>query len=169
MLDRMGPRFFSDFFSRSRRLRGITVAEVTVAFFVLLLAILGMIAAMTRLAVSQGVSSHQTTAYIVADAVMKEAIGAGPPDWGLPAGSETFREAVVGQTATREKFYFGLTAVPVPEPAGTDAVFESGIDMGDLYLLEVSCWWGTDESGPEGRVQHGERRVKLGRMVYVEN
>jgi hypothetical protein len=149
--------------------RGITVAEVTVAIFVLLIAILGLIAAMTRLAVSQGVSSHQSVAYLVADKVLKNADSTGPPEWGLPVDeAQRYQEMAVGQTGRLEQFRYSLTAVPVPEPTGPDAVFEAGADMGDLYLVEVTVWWGADESGPQGRQQQGERRVKLGKLVYAQ-
>ncbi|MCA9777326.1 MAG: hypothetical protein KC800_11435 [Candidatus Eremiobacteraeota bacterium] len=145
------------------------MAEVTVAFFVLLLAVLAIIGIMTRMSVAQGVSSHQAVAYVVADKVLKDAISAGPPEWGVEPDKEKSLGMVVGQMGALEKFYYDVAAVPVPEPTGDEAVYESGLDMGDLYLVEVTVWWGGDENGPSAAVERGERRIRLGKMIYAQS
>ena len=137
--------------------------------FVLLLAILGLLAVLTRLVSSQGVSSHQTAAFFVASGILRRAEGAGAPDWGVPeTESERYVEALVGQTGSLERFHYKLVPTLVPEPSGSDAVFQSGTDMGNLYELEVTVWWAADSSGPSGSIEKGERRVRLGRLIYAQ-
>lgn len=150
---------------------GFSLVEVVLAIGILAIATLGVIAALTRVMVAQSSSSHHTVARIIADSVIREAVLAGPNDWGREPGVPIqTREATVGQNAELVTFYVEVTEQPIPEDSdGGGPLFNpAGPDMGDLWQVNVRVWWDTDDTGPSGAIERGKRSVEVTRLVYVE-
>jgi Prokaryotic N-terminal methylation motif len=141
---------------------GLSLIEVIIAFTVLTIAGLGVIAAMTRLMMAQSSSSHQTVARIMGDSVMQEEVLAGPPD-GIPlgtAGSVVKTRVRVGQNSEPVEYSHTVTwelMDPVPGMG----------EMGLVYQVKIKVWWNLGDEA-EGAIEKGTRTLEISRLTYVE-
>ena len=143
---------------------GLSLIEVIMAIAILAIATLGVLAALTRVMIAQSSSSHQTLARVIGDSALREAILAGPPNWGNdPTETVQSRFARVGQESNEVKFFFETT----PKLVSGDEIFEAGPDMGQLWQVSVRVWWDS-EDGETAAVERGSRTLTLHRMVFLE-
>lgn len=149
---------------KKREKMGLSLLEVVVAVGVLAVAALGIIAALTRIVVAQGTSSHQTVAHIIGDSALRDAAIAGPPeDSDYIAGVVQSKYVRVGQTDALAEFQYQVVYRRLPPYVGE----ESGPDMGRMWQFRVLVWWNSQD-GPESAVERGQQRLSVGRMVYIE-
>lgn len=145
---------------RNRASNGLTVLEVLVAISIIAMAGLGLIAAFTKLLLTQDTSSNQTVARLLAEGEVQNAVLAGAatkkPD---PVSM------LVGQGKTPTTFQ-------IDKPEFTNlskgAMTEPSKAMGHLYRVSVRVSWDGADEGVATGPERGRQSVEVSRYTYVE-
>ncbi len=140
--------------------KGLSLLEVLVSISIVAIASLGLIAAFTKLLLTQDTSSTQTVARLLAEGEAQNALLAGK-SFGKPDPVLLH----VGQGKTP-------TVFEIHEPEFTNlskgAISEPPKAMGFLYRVSVRVSWdGAQEGIPTGP-ERGRQSVEVSRYAYIE-
>lgn len=142
-------------------MRGVTIAEMVMAMFLLLLLILGVVSLFTALLGSSGKSSNQAVGVMFAEKVLEDISHRGRKTYPAfdPAlsGSAAF---YTGDPSNPTQFTYSVTAVDLDPARNADPDAR-----GENWLLETEVRWWSDTATT--RSGQGKLFVRQARLVYV--
>lgn len=144
---------------RARGARGLTVAEIVVAFGVLAFVALVVIGVFLALLRTSAKNREQAMAELLAESVLERSTAEGPDGWGVAGQTGQRLEATLQQDGSR--FFYQVDPVLVPPDVPVD-------EDGQCWKVTVTvAWWVSgDEPLETSREGFGNRFVKGTRTVY---
>ncbi len=137
-----------------REVRGLTLAELVVAFGLMTLILLASIQLFTYLLASGGKNTANLVALNLATSKLEEEVA------GTSAGGRGVIKAYTLDPASNTQFYYEIVRLPMSgNPNDATGAYLGG------YTVTVQVWWNTD-SPTRTHAGVGLQRVRLSRFVY---
>jgi len=134
--------------------RGLTLAELVVAFGLMTLILLASIQLFTYLLASGGKTTANLVAINLATMKLEEEIS------GVSAGGTGTIKAYTLDPASNTQFYYEITRAPMSgNPTAPTGAYLGG------FTVTVQVWWNTD-SPTRAHAGVGLQRVRLSRFIY---
>ena len=137
-----------------RAVRGLTLAELVVAFGLMTLILLASIQLFTYLLASGGKTTANLVALNLATSKLEEEVS------GASAGGRGVLKAYTLDPASNTQFYYEITRLPMSgNPTDPSGAYLGG------FTVSVQVWWNTD-SPTRTHAGVGLQRIRLSRFIY---
>lgn len=137
-----------------RALRGLTLAELIVAFGLMTLILLASIQLLTYLLASGGKNTASLVALQFATSKIEEEVAGASP------GAKGVEKAYTLDPASNTQFYYEISRTPLSgDPNAATGAYLGG------FTVTVQVWWNGDNAS-RARAGVGLQQVRLSRFVY---